>query len=153
MRAWGTGIKTSLIMASLLCFSGFKVAAQEASATTVSPSSATANLSSDLTPRYDVASIRQDLNPHPSWRMNFTSDGVSAKDVTLFYAIEEAYGFYDDELWSAVPSWTMQTRFDVEAKYDMEKYPHVTLEQRNGMLQQLLAERFKLIVHHVSRPE
>jgi hypothetical protein len=137
MRAWGTGIKTSLIMASLLCFSGFKVAAQEASATTVSPSSATANLSSDLTPRYDVASIRQDLNPHPSWRMNFTSDGVSAKD----------------ELWSAVPSWTMQTRFDVEAKYDMEKYPHVTLEQRNGMLQQLLAERFKLIVHHVSRPE
>ena len=37
---------------------------------------------------------------------------------------------------------------DIEAKYEVEKYPHITLEQRRAMLQQLLAERFKLVVHH-----
>jgi uncharacterized protein (TIGR03435 family) len=83
--------------------------------------------------------------------MSFTDDGVSAKDVTLLYAIEEAYGLYDEQLWSNLPPWIKETRFDIEAKYDVEKYPQITLEQRRAMLQQLLAERLKLAVHHEQR--
>ena len=122
--------------------------AQNTAATTSASAKAQAEHANDTTFRYDVASIRQNLSPQPRWRMNFTDDGVSAKDVTLFYVIKEAYGFYDDELWSAVPPWTTHVRFDIEAKYDVGKYPHLNLDQRDSMLQQLLADRFKLLLHH-----
>jgi uncharacterized protein (TIGR03435 family) len=101
-------------------------------------------------PTFEVASIRQNIDPNHSWRMNFTPNGVSALDVTLQYAIHEAYGLYDDRLWSGGPSWLTERRFDIEAKYDTVQYPHPTLVQRQAMLQQLLAERFKLAVHHES---
>jgi uncharacterized protein (TIGR03435 family) len=99
-------------------------------------------------PGFEVASIRQNMNPNPRWRMSFTADGVSATDVTLQYAIYEAYGVYDGQLWSGGPSWLGERRFDIEAKFDVSQYPNPTLEQRRAMLQQLLAERFKLAVHH-----
>jgi uncharacterized protein (TIGR03435 family) len=101
--------------------------------------------------QYDVASVRQNLAPEPRWRMSCTTDGVDAVDVTLLYAIEEAYGVYDETLWSGIPPWIKEKRFDIKAKYDVEKYPHVTLEQRRAMLQQLLADRFKLVVHHETK--
>jgi uncharacterized protein (TIGR03435 family) len=98
--------------------------------------------------RFDVASVRLNLTPAQGWRMSFTDDGITAKDVTLLYAIEEAYGLYDEQLWSGIQPWIKEKRFDIEARYDMEKYPHLSLDQRRAMLRQLLAERFKLIVHH-----
>ena len=103
------------------------------------------------TPAYDVASIKQNLNPNPAWRMNFTSDGVSAQDVTLEYAIQEAFGVYDDRLWSGGPGWIRDKRFDINAKFDTSKYPEPTLDQRRAMLQHLLADRFRLAVHHESK--
>lgn len=102
-------------------------------------------------PRFDVASVRQNLTPEPRWRMSFTENGMSAKDVTPLYVIEEAYGLYDEQLWSGIPPWIKEKRFDIEAKYDVEKYPQIVLEQRRAMLQQLLAERFRLVVHHEQR--
>jgi uncharacterized protein (TIGR03435 family) len=99
-------------------------------------------------PEFEVASIRQNLNPNPHWRMNFTADGVSAIDVTLQYAIEEAYGLYDDQRWSGGPVWLGERRFDIQAKFDVSRYPNPTPDQRKAMLQQLLADRFKLAVHH-----
>ena len=104
-----------------------------------------------LGPRFDVASVRQNLSPEPRWRMSLTEDGVSAKDVTLLYVVEEAYGLYDEQFWSGIPQWIKEKRFDIAAKYDVEKYPQITLEQRRAMLQQLLSERFKLLVHHEQR--
>lgn len=102
-------------------------------------------------PTYDVASVRVNSNPNPAWKMNFTADGVSAMDVTLEYALQEAYGVYDTRLWSGGPGWIREKRFDIEAKYDAAKYPKPTLDQRRAMLQNLLAERFKLAVHHESK--
>jgi len=103
------------------------------------------------TPAYEVASVRQNLNPNPAWSMSFTYDGVRAKDVTLLWALHEAYGIYDSDLWSGGPAWLDKARFDIEAKYDVSKYPIVTLEQRQAMLQQLLADRFKVVVHHEAK--
>lgn len=105
----------------------------------------------EKTPTYEVASVKQNLNPNPAWRMNFTTDGVSAQDVTLEYAIHEAFGVYDDRLWSGGPGWIREKRFDISAKFDLSKYPKPTLDQRRAMLQQLLADRFKLEVHHESK--
>ena len=83
--------------------------------------------------------------------MNFTDNGVSAKDVTLFYAIKEAYEAYDDQLWINIPDWIKEKRFDIDAKYDVEKYPDITRKQRQAMLQQLLADRFQLVLHPEQR--
>ena len=58
---------------------------------------------------------------------------------------------YDEQLWSGIPPWIKEKRFDIEAKYDVDKYPQITLEQRKTMLQQLLAERFGLVAHHEQR--
>jgi uncharacterized protein (TIGR03435 family) len=102
-------------------------------------------------PTYEVASIRQNTNPNPAWSMGFTADGVRAKDVTLLWALHEAYGIYDGDRWSGGPVWLDKARFDIEAKYDVSKYPSLTREQRQAMLQQLLADRFKVVVHHESK--
>lgn len=103
------------------------------------------------TPTYEIASIRQNLNPNPAWRMSFTSDGVRAQDVTLLWVLHEAYGIYDSDLWSGGPAWLDKARFDIEAKYDVKKFPNLTREQRHAMLQQLLADRFKVVVHHETK--
>jgi uncharacterized protein (TIGR03435 family) len=103
------------------------------------------------TPTFEVASIRQNMNPNPAWSLNFTNDGVHAKDVTLLWALHEAYGIYDSDQWSGGPAWLDKARFDIEAKYDVSKYPNLTREQRQAMLQQLLADRFKVVVHHQAK--
>jgi len=102
-------------------------------------------------PSFEVSSIHQNMSPNPAWRMSFTPNGVSAVDVTLRWALDEAYGITDDGLWSGGPSWIDKARFDIEAKYDVSQYPNLTREQRQVMLQQLLADRFKLVVHHESK--
>jgi uncharacterized protein (TIGR03435 family) len=102
-------------------------------------------------PTFEVASVKQNLNPNPLWHMSPTLDGVDAIDVTLQYAIRQAYGVYDDKLSSGGPAWLNERRFDIQAKFDVSKYPNPTREQRQAMLQQLLADRFKLVVHHQTR--
>jgi uncharacterized protein (TIGR03435 family) len=132
--------------AACVCLGASTISAQVAPPSST-PTSApgTASVSA---PHYEVASIRQNLAPEPRWRMNFTDNGVSAKDVTLFYAIKEAYEAYDDQLWINIPDWIKEKRFDIEARYDVEKYPHPTLKDRQPMLQQLLPDRFHLAIHH-----
>jgi uncharacterized protein (TIGR03435 family) len=102
-------------------------------------------------PTFEVASIRQNMNPNPHWHMFFTADGVNAMDVTLQYAIRFAYGVYQNWLWSGGPEWLNERRFDIQAKYDVSEYPKPTPQQRRAMLQQLLADRFKLVVHHETK--
>ena len=103
------------------------------------------------TPTFEVASIRQNANPNPRWNMYFTADGVHATDVTLLWVLHEAYGIGDNDLWSGGPAWLDKARFDIEAKYDVSQYPRLTRGQRQAMLQQLLADRFKVVVHHEAK--
>jgi uncharacterized protein (TIGR03435 family) len=103
------------------------------------------------TPAFEVASIRQNMNPNPRWSMNFTANGVHAEDVTLLWALHDAYGVNDDDLMTGGPPWLDKARFDIEAKYDVSQYPNPTVKQRQAMVQQLLAERFKVAVHHEAR--
>ena len=102
-------------------------------------------------PTFEVASIRQNMNPNPRWHMFFTADGLNAVDVTLQWVLHEAYGVYNNQFWSGGPEWLNERRFDIQAKFDISKYPNPTPEQRRAMLQQLLADRFKLVVHHETK--
>lgn len=129
----------------ILCVSAVSLAIAQSQtvAQTIAPSASA--------PSFEVASVRQNQNPNPRWNMYFTPDGVHATDVTLRWALDEAYGVTDDSLWSGGPAWLDKARFDIEAKYDVAKDPNLTREQRQAMLQQLLADRFKLSVHHESK--
>jgi hypothetical protein len=97
--------KCVIFAAALLGLGSSMVCAQSAPVKTTSAPAAAPDSAFASGPRFDVASVRQNLSPEPRWRMSFTDDGVSAKDVTLLYAIEEAYGLYDEQLWSGIPPW------------------------------------------------
>jgi uncharacterized protein (TIGR03435 family) len=143
--------KCLVVVAAVLGLGSSMTVAQSAPATAAGALANAPNSAPALELRFEVASVRQNLTSEPHWRMGFTASGVSATDVTLLYAIEEAYGLYDEQLWSGIPPWIKEKRFDIEAKYDADKYPQITLDQRRAMLQQLLAERFRLVVHRAQR--
>jgi uncharacterized protein (TIGR03435 family) len=85
------------------------------------------------------------------WRLQPTLNGYTATGVSLAQLIHEAYGIYEPDRLSGGPAWIGASKFDLEAKMDdadVSAYRNLTLEQRHQMLQALLADRFKLVIHH-----
>ena len=99
-------------------------------------------------PVYDVASIRPNNSNDGRWRATFTRDGYQAKNTHLQVLIRDAYGLYDEKLWSGGPDWLDKENFDIDAKFDGAEFGKLTQEQQQAMLQKLLADRFRLVVHH-----
>ncbi len=97
---------------------------------------------------YDVASIRPSKSTDGKWRANFTRDGYQAKNAHLQVVIRDAYGLYDDKLWSGGPDWLDKENFDIDAKFDAAEVGKPTQKEKQAMLQKLLADRFGLVVHH-----
>jgi len=71
---------------------------------------------------------------------------ITYRDIGIGPLIMRAYGVRFDQI-SAPPGWPSGQRVDIIAKVPVG----ATKEQFNVMLQNLLAERFKLQVHHESR--
>jgi uncharacterized protein (TIGR03435 family) len=69
------------------------------------------------------------------------------RDATMLNLIEAAYGVSDDNV-AGGPGWITSDVFDVVAKVPAG----TTLATANVMLQNLLADRFHLVVHHDTRP-
>jgi len=69
------------------------------------------------------------------------------KSATMVDLIRTAYGVGRDKILGG-PSWLDVERFDVSAKVPADS----TAEMRRAMLQSLLADRFKLVLHKDSRP-
>lgn len=85
------------------------------------------------------------------WKLQPTLNGYTARGVSLLQMIQEAYGIYEPDRFSGGPKWIGASKFDLEAKMeeaDLSVYRGLTLEQRHQMLQALLADRFKLVIHH-----
>lgn len=104
-----------------------------------------------VTPAFDVASIRVNTSPEIRWRMEQTVDGITATGVTLDWAMHEAYLENAAQQWAPGPGWLETTRFNIEARFDPVRYPHPSQEDRQAMLQGLLADRFHLVIHHEQR--
>jgi uncharacterized protein (TIGR03435 family) len=69
------------------------------------------------------------------------------RQASMVDLVATAYGFNQDEVLDG-PSWLEEDRFDVIAKLP----PDSTRETQKAMLQTLLADRFKLVVHVDKRP-
>jgi len=72
-------------------------------------------------------------------------DRLDFRHVTLWYCITYAYGVKSYQL--SGPDWLREARFDIVAKAPAG----TTREQLPKMMQTLLAERFRLAIHHDSR--
>jgi uncharacterized protein (TIGR03435 family) len=82
-----------------------------------------------------------------------TPDGYSAGNATLKYIICEAYDVKSDSIVGG-PDWIGTNHYDIDAKVipaaDAPP-PKLTGAQRRQMIQSLLADRFKLIVHNETK--
>jgi uncharacterized protein (TIGR03435 family) len=107
---------------------------------------------------FEVASVKvmDTKNPHPP-SVNVTGDGVNVTGMTLKELIKISYdlNYGADHQLSGGPAWTDQVRFDIEAKEDPAlgaKLQTLSSEDRGKqlreMLRGLLADRFKLQIHH-----
>jgi uncharacterized protein (TIGR03435 family) len=111
-------------------------------------------------PSFEVATVKpiDAKNPHPP-SVLISGDRFAATGLTLQELIKIAYdmNYGADRQVSGGPAWVGSARFDIEAKEDAalaEKLKKLLSEQRGvqlrQMLQALLAERFKLQIHHES---
>lgn len=102
-------------------------------------------------PTLEVATIKPAPENGEGWKLQFTINGFTARGVQLRQVIQEAYGVYEQERMSIDPPWIISMKFDIEAKMassNAQDLRNLSLEQRRTMLQELLANRFKLAVHH-----
>jgi uncharacterized protein (TIGR03435 family) len=106
-------------------------------------------------PSFDAASVKVSA-PLPSGVIMFSLGGlrdsldpgrIDYKGVTIKQLVARAYGLKDYQVEG--PQWVDSERYDVIATIPQGS----TKEQVNLMLQRLLAERFKLTLHHESKPQ
>jgi uncharacterized protein (TIGR03435 family) len=109
-------------------------------------------------PAFEVVSIRPS-KPGTPIRMVFLPDEYRSINLPLIRVILWAY--FPPEFWSrdrlsGAPAWVMNDGYDIEAKLEdatAEEWKNLPtwqrLESAKPMLQALLAERFKLVVHRV----
>jgi uncharacterized protein (TIGR03435 family) len=103
----------------------------------------------DQKPTFEVVSVK--LNPEKvgreRWRLTSSSGRLSAGYITVQSLIWNAYGGILRSQVMNAPSWTDSDHFDVEATGS----PITSAQQLQSSLQALLADRFKLVVHHETR--
>jgi bla regulator protein BlaR1 len=119
------------------------------------PSEPQAQNAAVIPPVFELASVRPgESGEHFTGGKLFEKpDGFTATNLTLQVLIRQAYGVEDDQV-SGAPSRVNTERYDVEAK--MDKSVLVALRelsedqrprQRKHILQEFLADRFKLALH------
>jgi uncharacterized protein (TIGR03435 family) len=109
---------------------------------------------------YEIVSIKPAApNSDPdSGGTEEMADGYKATNVTLLTLIRHAYGINIRNQISGGPGWLSSDAYDIRAKMDESAADRLKklgpLERklaRQQMLQALLADRFKLTVHHENR--
>ncbi len=100
-------------------------------------------------PAYDVVSVKPNKSVNRGSMINVQNDSFSATNVSLKMMLVNAYDV-KDYLITGLTGWANSERFDINAKIvdmDADALKKLTNEQRESMLQQLLADRFQLKVH------
>jgi len=108
------------------------------------------------TPKFDAVSIKLNKTGKAGMQENLSQPGgyVKATNFTLRYLIEKSYfpfhpfGSPANQLVvSGTSGWMDSEHFDVEARAE----GNPTVKQKQLMLKSVLADRFKLTVHHETR--
>jgi uncharacterized protein (TIGR03435 family) len=98
------------------------------------------------TATFDVASVKRNPDgPGPHTRMKDSKGRIDYIAVPLKWLVRQAYRVQDSQI--SGPDWLDFETYDIAATYS----PTATSQERSEMMQHLLAERFKLAVHHQTR--
>jgi uncharacterized protein (TIGR03435 family) len=99
-------------------------------------------------PTFEIASVKRSLSDAGSWSQGFRKGGAFvAVNVSFVRLVAAAYGV-DVMRVIGGPDWVRESRFDVNAKAAADDAPN---DQLQSMLQSLLADRFKLVMHTQQR--
>ena len=107
---------------------------------------------------FEVATIKPSNSLGSHEHMSMSAGGMFNATITVKNLIERAYGVRDYQLLDA-PKWVESAKYDIVAKSDAIDDPSkMTPEQQDafiarqqGMLQSLLADRFQLRLHRVTK--
>lgn len=92
---------------------------------------------------FEAASIHPNESGRDGSAVNLGNDGrLTATNVSLKSLIRSAYGLQNDQV-TGGPKWLDEDRYDITAK----TAGRITDQQQQPLLQNLLADRFKLKVH------
>jgi uncharacterized protein (TIGR03435 family) len=150
--------KRSMPLVALCAVLGARVAWSQAA-----PDTPAASDASSLFAAYDVSSVK----PAPETRPNFVGarevpDGITTEFVTVGMLMQSAYGgpgnVTMDDAVTGLPDWAKSTYFSVQAKMSPQQvaaFAKLSKDdqrtQRKKMLQALLADRFRLKEHSITR--
>jgi len=98
-----------------------------------------------IKPNHSGSNVILDLDPPP--------DGLAVGNMPVRLIISKAFGIRED-LISGGPAWVNTEPYDLTAKVageDLAAWKALSKDQRNQMLQSVLAERFHLVAHTLSR--
>ncbi len=108
-------------------------------------------------PSYTTVSIKPDKSGLQAQGLKLGPGELTVKNESLQMLIRHAYDIEADQIHGG-PSWLDSERYDVQAKVDksaVENLQRLGSEQadfeQRQMMQALLADRFKLVVHHDTR--
>ena len=105
---------------------------------------------------FDVISVKPNKSSLGAYGLvttEFTADGFRGANVPVHSLLLQAYGLHEGEV-IGEPAWASSEVFDIEAKVagpDVAAFSKLDSDQRQAMLQQVLAERFKLAAHRETR--
>jgi uncharacterized protein (TIGR03435 family) len=102
-------------------------------------------------PKFEIADVH--VSPKSTSQNQFIrtapvrNDRYEIKYATMVDLVRLAYGFTPDKILGG-PSWLEMNHFDILAKVP----PHSDADSQKLMLQSLLEERFKLVIHKEDKP-
>ena len=107
-------------------------------------------------PKFEVVSIKPSHEGGGLFRVALQPSGrFMANNVTVRFLLEQAYEVKDAQI-SGAPGWIESEHFDIEAKPDDAFLEQKLSRDERGrqislMMQSLLADRFKLALHHETK--
>jgi uncharacterized protein (TIGR03435 family) len=129
----------------------FTLAQAAASGQTSQTQHASANAT---VPAFDITSVKPNTRNDGSWSLYNTHEGWSGMDVSLRQLMQTAYNVFEPDRIEGLPKWSDSDKFDIEGKVaevDVGALKSFDYDQYRPLLQNLLAERFKLAVHFEDR--
>src|ERR1039457_2337266 len=105
-------------------------------------------MAADANPAFAVATIKPSDPNTSNWALGTKGTHFFSTNTNVDDLISFAYGVHAKQIVDG-PAWFLADKFDVEGVPDAEGKPN--RQQLMLMVQKLLADRFKLVVHHDER--
>jgi uncharacterized protein (TIGR03435 family) len=106
------------------------------------------SMAADANPGIEVATVKPSKPGAPGKLFTFRARSVVTINTSMNDLVTFAFGLHTKQIIGA-PDWFATDQFDVDAVPDVDGRPN--LKQLRLVIQKLLADRFKLTLHHEQR--